>query len=433
MRCLCLVSFLSTWLVSCQARTSSRPAVAPVPHGTYLRVTDTATYLLRNGQPYFIKGAAGTSRLQRLREVGGNSIRIWDDTDAGRLLDRAQQLGLTVCFGLWIEREIEGFDYNDQEAVERQYERARQAVLKYRHHPALLMWCVGNEAGMEAWDIRVYDEINRVAEFIHEVDPHHPVTTALTLTSPRTVWVVRDRCPALDILSVNVYGEADKAARTLRAGGWEGPYLFSEFGTRGYWNNEVPSTPWHTPREPSDPEKTAYLRDVYRRYIDGADAQCVGSYVFYWGYKQEETHTWYSLFDERGNETPLVETLQELWTGRPPTNRAPQVRSVGLNGQAKSYLSVDPGTVFQAEVSAVDPDGDSLRYHWELRPTARSAADYLGTEIQPLSGLISTPAAARTVLRFPAQPGRYRLFVSVYDTHQHVGSANVPVQVRAPR
>ncbi len=104
--------------------------------------SDSGYQLLRYGKPYFIKGAGGISHLEELAACGGNSIRVWDDVDAGRILDEAHKLGLTVMLGLWVEREMEGFDYDDRAAVERQYKRIRKTILRYRNHPALLMWCV---------------------------------------------------------------------------------------------------------------------------------------------------------------------------------------------------------------------------------------------------------------------------------------------------
>jgi|SRR5450631_2984226 regulator of protease activity HflC (stomatin/prohibitin superfamily) len=51
--------------------------------------------LLRNGQPYFAKGAVGAVHLEELTVAGGNSIRA--DVTA---LDHAQALGLSVLIDL---------------------------------------------------------------------------------------------------------------------------------------------------------------------------------------------------------------------------------------------------------------------------------------------------------------------------------------------
>ena len=62
---------------------------------------------------------------------------------------------------------------------------------------------------------------------------------------------------------------------------------------------------------------------------------CLGSYLFLWGSKQEETHTWFSFFDDEGRESPLVGLMQELWTGRQPANQAPVVRQLLTDGQCR--------------------------------------------------------------------------------------------------
>src|SRR4051794_11107187 len=58
----------------------------------------TGYRLLRNGKPYFIKGAGGSQRLDVLAASGGNSIRTWRADPA--VLEQAQARGLTVLMGL---------------------------------------------------------------------------------------------------------------------------------------------------------------------------------------------------------------------------------------------------------------------------------------------------------------------------------------------
>ncbi len=73
--------------------------------------------LLRNGQPYFVKGAVGAVHLEELVAAGGNSIRA--DPAA---LDRAQALGLSVLVDLPFGKQRWGFNYGDPAAVNRQRE-----------------------------------------------------------------------------------------------------------------------------------------------------------------------------------------------------------------------------------------------------------------------------------------------------------------------
>ena len=77
--------------------------------------------LLKNGEPYYIKGAGAKSHFKTLKESGANSIRIWS-TNNKHLLDSAENHGLTVTLGLWVNQERNGFNYNDEYAVAGQIE-----------------------------------------------------------------------------------------------------------------------------------------------------------------------------------------------------------------------------------------------------------------------------------------------------------------------
>lgn len=346
------------------------------------------------------------------------------------MLDEAQHLQLTVMFGVWVGKEADGFDYTDQVAVDRQFEQIRKTVLKYRHHPALLMWCVGNEWAQDANNFGVFDEVNRIAALIHELDPSHPVATAISPDSGRAIWLVQERCPAVDILAFNVYGILPDVPRYLKEGGWTKPYLISEFGSKGYW--EVPHTPWETAIEPTSDQKYTFVRKTYQAYIGSRPPNCLGAYMFYWGSKQEDTHTWFSLFDERGQETALVGLMQELWSKRAPANVAPRIQGIRIDGKITSYLSLVVGRgQHQATVLAHDPDQDSLTYRWEIKPAAHRTADYIDTPIPAIEGLIPSRATASISFSVPAKPGAYRLFVYAYDAHNHVATANVPLLITA--
>jgi len=429
-----LTTVLAALLSGCQQTTQKPPAGNPSAPTT-IRFNGTSYELLRHGKPYFINGAGGVSHFEELKAAGGNSVRIWDDIDADRLLDEAQALGLTVMFGLWVEREMEGFDYNDQAAVERQYERIRKTVLKYRNHPALLLWCVGNEWSQEADNFKVFGEVNRLARLVHELDPDHPVSTAISPDSKRAIWLVSRQCPDVDILAVNSYGLTDRLDEFFRQGGWSKPYLISEYGAPAYW--EVPTAPWGAPDEPDSKQKNAFVRQFYQKHIGSRPAGCFGAYLFYWGNKQEETHTWFSVFDEQGRQTPLVGLMRELWSGRAalgraaPSNQAPMVGQLLVDGRPDPHRSFDRDTLLhRAGIRATDPDHDSLTYHWELKTRAQPGTDYVGVPRPALTGLLGQSNRANVLFRLPKQPGAYRLFVNVYDLHRHVATANFSFEVR---
>ena len=405
-----------------QAKTANRQAP------TTIIATNRGFQLLHYGKPYFIKGAGGISHLEELAACGGNSIRVWDDIDAGRILDEAHKLGITVMLGLWVEREMEGFDYDDRAAVERQYKRIRKTILRYRNHPALLMWCVGNEWAQEADNFKVFDEVNRLARLVHELDPGHPTSTAISPDSKRAIWLVTERCTEIDILAVNSYGLTARLDEFFRGGGWTKPYLISEYGAPAYW--EVPTSPWGAPNEPNSQQKVAFVRQFYRQHIASRPLNCLGAYLFYWGNKQEETYTWFSIFDEQRRQTPLVGLMQELWRGTKPTNMAPVMRQLLIDGQAVVHRSFPlSDTLHRAEINVTDPERDTLRYEWVMKRRARPGSDYVGIPRPAIQGLLVRSDSAVIPFRLPRQPGAYRLFVNVFDTHNHVATANFSFQI----
>ena len=102
-----------------------------------------------------IQGAGGVIQpgmLEQFKLAGGNFTRTWgigtlEDKVAGgeRYIDRAWRLGVHVVPGLWIGHERHHFDYNDPEQLKKQREHVRQSVRKWKNHPAIAMWGLGNE------------------------------------------------------------------------------------------------------------------------------------------------------------------------------------------------------------------------------------------------------------------------------------------------
>ena len=107
--------------------------------------TSDGWQMVRGGKPYFIKGVGGEASKQLLVQYGGNSFRTWGADRLATELEEAQKLGLTVTAGMWLGHKRHGFDYHNAQQVKAQFEKAREIVLSYRNHPALLMWAIGNE------------------------------------------------------------------------------------------------------------------------------------------------------------------------------------------------------------------------------------------------------------------------------------------------
>lgn len=403
-------------------------------------VTITRTHdsfqLLRDGAPYYIKGAVAFDHyLDRIPRCGGNSIRT------GRLtrerLDRLHALGLSVLVNLPLREQRSGMDYDDSEAVARQRDKVLSVVDQLKDHPAVLMWALGNELDFnnQAADFnynpRVWDAVNALSTDIHARDGAHPTLTVVGSLSEEKTRRIKQQCPDLDLLGINEYGDLPRIPSRLRRYGWEKPYIVTEWGPTGFW--QVPKTAWDVPIEETSTRKAELYRRRYHQAILADRKRCLGSYVFLWQQHQERTHTWFGMFDEQGNESESVEVMFEAWSGNSPVNRAPRIHLLTIDGKpATDSVILGPGQRARAQVEAIDPDSDAIRFVWEVLKEGTTFP--YGGQGEP-----KPPAVPEAILqsegdivdiRTPAPPGPYRLFVYVYDGRGHFATANIPFLVK---
>jgi hypothetical protein len=387
--------------------------------------------LYRGGEPYYIKGVGGHSKLDRAVAYGANSVRTWAVGDAIGILDDAHAKGLTVLFGLWVGCERQGFDYDDAKGVQAQLERFTEVVKEYKDHPAILMWGIGNEMDLFYSDFKVWNAVDDIAKMIKEVDPNHPTMTVTAGLDVAEVQLVMERAPHIDIYGINTYGGLIGIDKEMRAYGWDRPYVITEWGPNGHW--EVDKTEWGVPIEQTSTEKAA---DYKRRYDIGIAADkemCVGSYVFLWGQKQETTPTWYGLFLEDGSETEVMDVLEKSWSGKYPTNRSPSIASMTMDGKrTRENVYVKPKAKVQFKIDIKDPDGDQLKYRWEILPESTDIKSGGDKESRPEPiEVIIRAGSADGVLNFkaPRKEGAYRLFAYIYDGNGNAATANFPFYV----
>jgi hypothetical protein len=397
---------------------------------------DSGFYLTRGGKPYAIKGAGlEFKELGPFTSHGGNSIRTWRTDNARQtgqeLLDDAQKHGVTVALCIEIGRERHGFDYNDEAAVAAQLEYARGEVMKYKDHPALLTWIIGNEPNLNFKNPKVFDAVNDISKMIHELDKNHPTTTALAGFNAELARLIETRTPDLDFVSIQMYGDIVNLPRYIKKIGYEAPYFVTEWGSIGHW--EVRKTTWGAPVEQNSSEKAANYLKSYQVAIASDPERILGSYVFYWGQKQERTPTWYGMFLEDGSETETIDVMQYIWTGAWPQNRSPQIKMFLFDSQSSSDdIVIHTGKSYSAKVNAHDPDGDELQYAWEIKRESEATQEGGDREEIPetINGLIDKPDSKSIAVTAPDHPGAYRLFVYVRDGKGHAGHANLPFLVK---
>ena len=382
--------------------------------------------ILVDGKPFIPNGAAAEDRLADLKALGATVVRTYGQ-EPGAILDAAQRAGLKVIAGFWLGHPRRGFDYGNRRAVEAQLEDLRHMVERYRNHPALLMWGIGNEVEVDlspAEAMAVWPAIEEAARLAKSLDGQHPVMAALAEVGEGKAGTLKHLAPSVDVLGINGYGEGlMSAVARARAQGWTGPIVLAEIGPQGHW--DAPRTAWGAPLEPTSTEKA----DRMRRYLAAARKAGVGAIPLLWGHKQEVTPTWYSLLLPSGEWTGTVEVMAEAWGGHPPgpAAAAPRIRALAFAGP--DVLA--PGETRRVTLKASDPDGVPLDVSWQVM--AESTVRSVGGDPEPVPP--SFPEAVRQASASearigPLPAGRYRVFATVRDGRGAAATANLPFEVR---
>lgn len=402
-----------------QATETQSPPSKPIP----VRI-DAAAGMSRDGKPYFVKGAGGEKNMKELAARGANSLRTWSTNGLAETLNEAQSLGLTVSAGIWLENECSWFSYNNPAHCAKQAERVRKEVLLYRHHPALLTWGIGNEVEGDGSNIAFWKQLDRLAVLVKELDSAHPTFTAVAGANPQKINGLMKHVPHLDFLGVNTYGGVFGVRQHLEKTGWTRPWLLTEWGPRGFWESKKSASA--APLEQTSTEKADMMRSAYTKVI-APTGGCLGSYVFVWGWKFEATATWFGIFTHEGETTAVADTMQEVWSGKTPANRAPVIGQLG--GVPKQPIA--PATRFDANVNATD--ADPLTWHWLVLPEKPDRASNSNkTMPKPVDETIIANMGPVVTVQAPKKPGAYRLYVWVKDRKGHAATANMPFDVSKP-
>jgi hypothetical protein len=395
--------------------------------------------LFRNGKPYYVKGVGGETNPDKVALIGGNSIRTWGIDNAQQVLDDAQKHGLTVMLGLWLQTERHGFDYNNDEKVTRQFNHFKSVIDKFRNHPALLLWGIGNELDLQYTNPACWKAVQDIAAYVHHVDPDHPTSTVTAGLDSMEVQYIKKMAPDIDIYGINTYGDISGVMKNISRYGWDGPYMITEWGPNGYW--EVPVTDWKVSLEQTSSEKKRVYYDRYINYIEKDSLRCIGSYAFFWGNKQEYTETWFGLFSRDNKPTEAMDALEMVFTGKNPVAPAPTITDISFTGfPGQKAVTLKAGEKYPASVSAgigvsmdkVAPDTTGkLVYHWKVlkESTDKKSGGDAEAEAQMVAGLVRHANKNSIILRAPASPGAYRLFVTI-EYNGKVAYANLPFLVK---
>lgn len=406
-------------------------------HSTvYVKKTDGGFQLYRNGEPFYIRGASGNAHFKELANIGGNTIRVYDTINIQNILDEAHKYNLAVIVDIPLPVNRISFKfYSNQNRNKVLMRNIEMLVEKYKNHPSLLMWNLGNEISiplmLRKGDSNFITTFNNLINIIHKNDPNHPVSTAIY--GKNQLLGIRFYFPKLDIVGINVFGDLENLQSKIdKFSKWTGimPFYISEWGNNGPWEEEV--TLWDAPIEPTSTKKGEQFKNRYRDFI-GSNKQCLGSLAFYWGQKLEKTTTWFSIFDEQGRKSQVYYDLQKTWNEKiDSTCFPPQIKYMLVNNKgARDQLIFEPNIIEKAKILFEGKVDSTYKFVWKIYGESWSSGDKV--PLVNFSGCFENEKGAEVFFRVPSKEGPYRIFVYVYDKNGYFATTNTPFYVLNPK
>ena len=423
-------------LVSCGSNDSKYTMAGNSSKKVFIKKENGGFAMYKNGKPFVIKGGAGISYIAELAACGGNTISCWDTTKLAFVLDEAEKYNVSVmaCFDIPGGQYTEF--YNDEKKVTDMYNGFKAIVMRYKNHPALLTWTIGNELQMP-FTLKAssfYKTFNKLLAMVHSIDPDHPVSTAIINMQKGSLVNIRLRIRDLDFISLNTYNEL-KALRIKmkrRKWIWNGPYVITEWSPNGGF--EAENTTWQAPIENTSTKKAEQFHEFYTKYMPVDDRNFLGSLVYYWGSRQEYTHTWYSVFNEDGSATEIKEVLNDCWKDTVTSHASPKIQFMLIDSLgARDNIIINPGTQHSiALLLQKDQPADSLKYHWEILKEdwiywGHTWNNFKKAPVVP--ALLADSSKQNTNFKAPLKEGPYRIFITVFNNKGYCATANTPFYV----
>jgi hypothetical protein len=406
---------------------------SPKAPGSVANILMTRDFKFRysvDGEIFFMKGVAGVDELELMAEAGANSARTYsvDALRNGDLLDEAHSHGIKIVIGLWMDHESGSFTYHDNPShVQEQYLELIAAVEKYKTHPAVLAWAVGNEVDISTSKnpIAIYNAINAIAKYIHESDPYHPTMAVLAGSSTVKIGNIARYSPHIDIIGINTYKSIANVATNIIS--WQGPYAITEFAMNQPSETTL-RTSWGAIIEPSSMEKADLYYSRYQSYILGkSDQGCIGSYVFKDSGSFRITHTWYGIVYD-GLRTPAFYAMKSAWT---ETDRVSSLAISNVTIDGKNVLnnvSIPVGMTRDVVVTIQNPNLGNLTYRYEIKKEVTISTNSIPAARTDFV-IITSEIPGNVTLTVPQETGGFRLFVYVSSDLGEVSTESFPFQV----
>ena len=394
--------------------------------------SDGSYTLLKNGKPFYIKGASGDGYIKELAQAGGNTIRLYDTINTGYQLDEAYQNGIAVILDIPLPDYRRGnWVYSSDEGVTDLKSYVSKYIEQHKNHPALLYWNLGNELiyPLTIFPNRFTKTVNDLIDLVHQEDPNHPVGTTVAGTSRAQTLGIHLHSPKFDLIGYNVFGSVkilEKTQKQLSYFMKLKPYYISECGDQGPW--EAINEYWYSIQEKKGSEKAKGYYNTYKNHILNKRSM-LGSTAFYWGQKFEGTPDWFNVFDEAGRKSPIYHALKSSWEETDLFYPLEISTFKFKDLDPKDNRIFRPDEKLQIEAKANSFHFESLNYDWNLYKESSSIND--GWVLLDVEFNLSNNGE-EVILYTPKNEGAYRLVLRVYDSQQNYSTANIPFYVLDP-
>jgi hypothetical protein len=392
---------------------------------------DSTWNLLVDGKPFKVKGvtfghendvANYDNYFKDLQSLGVNTLRTWaTGANTQQFLDAAAKYNIKVMVGIWMRHgrpgmeDDDSFNYlQDKDGMEDMYNISMDVVKKYKDHPAVLAWGVGNEVYLnmatDAEKLAYSKFLERVCSNIKKLDPNHPISSTEAWTFGLEWW--QKHVPSVDIYGLNCYGAgANFLEEELKKRNIDKPYVITEFNVTGEWDikNEVNGVKV----EPSDEEKYNAIVNGYQNWIQNK-ASCLGVYIFHYCDGNDFMSPW--LFSHhRGLYRPTYWGIRKAYTGKEPTNAIPVIKKFQL---PETPQQSDTWIPVSLEVADAENETLEVRFYYNHRQGSRKRRSQIN-ELNFRGSL-----AEGFEIQVPKEHGGVKVYVNVQDTFNNVGIAS---------
>lgn len=381
--------------------------------------------LMVNGNEFFIKGLCWGVDLNKenedyyfgmVKDLGANAVRVWGiGPETQDLMDTLAKHGVMIDLGIWLQQNGRVNYVTDDQYKEKTLKEIEENVLKFKDHPALLMWNIGNEViftlKTEEEKIAFAKYLEQICQRVHQLDPNHPITYA-------SAWALdfppfKKYTPSLDIYGTNCYnaGAVLSAVEELRKLGVDRPYLVTEFGNPGDFD---------APKDDngqamdylSDAEKAQAYSEIWQKGIlPNKDKNCLGGFVFIFGGKEDSGGVWYNLVMD-GKKRASYWAVREAFTGRKAENLPPNIEKFTISKTS----GLKPGEKIVVKVIASAWQGSALNYKFKI-----SGLPGYGNHVVEIES--EKHAEDAFAIKVPLKDGVYRIYAYVTDN-----SGNLAIQ-----